>query len=658
MIDAKLVNQIRQVETVSFDIFDTLLHRLTFAPVDVFDAVRSSLLLQEVALLYPKLIENFPRLRRLSEERARSARVQVFGGEGEITFDEIYDQLNILHPLTTSVRELLQQKELELEKLFFYRSEDGFKAYSEAIRAGKKILFVSDMYLPPSFLIEVLNDLGYLEANGSSLFVSGELRCSKHSGQLYLYLIKELSLEPSKWLHIGDNEHADVLKAKSNNLNAYHAKWSKVSNVPRSCSRISDALPASLIQGMKLPQYKSFYNTDDDYEHIGYSIFGPFLFGFYAWLLKNLESYQPDKILFFARDAFLIKQIHELVSKVIDQPSSYDTKYVSLSRKSVYPFSFVDFPLYRINSLVGGKSYKTLQALCQEYGIDLSLYSLQLSQLGLNETSIASIENHERITKFFSICFDDLIKHSSSLRHQFGEYFVNLVKDNEKVAVIDIGWVGNIQFSLSRAIAKEINHVEMRGFYIGVLPYAEENIRLGLSIDGWFNHLNSHPEHIDILHSGGVELLEFALTSSEGTTLGYERTKDGKVQPILEVKDLQEQVYENKALKVQYGILKFVENYAFLFQYFPLDSIDSLEWSKPFCDLVKDPTAQQIALLADLTHADRPGSNNHRIALAKKIPRIHGLLRTKLYKQELSNSFWKKAFYFRNHRAPWKRRDL
>ena len=62
-----------QVDIVSFDIFDTLLHRLTFAPMDVFDAVRSSFLTEELALFHPKLIDNFPHLRRLSEHNARVA---------------------------------------------------------------------------------------------------------------------------------------------------------------------------------------------------------------------------------------------------------------------------------------------------------------------------------------------------------------------------------------------------------------------------------------------------------------------------------------------------------------------------------------------------------------------------------------------------------
>lgn len=645
-----------QVDIVSFDIFDTLLHRLTFAPMDVFDAVRSSFLTEELALFHPKLIDNFPHLRRLSEHNARVAHVETCGGEGEITYDEIYDQLSILYPLTDDVRKALQEKELELEKVFFYRSQEGFQAYSDAVQAGKRILFISDMYLPSSFLIETLQSLGYAEANSSSLFVSGERRCSKHSGELYAHVMRHLQLEPTRWLHVGDNLHADVSQAKAQGLKALHATWSKVTNVPRSIGRIADSLPAALLGGMSLPQYHGFYQTDDEYEKMGYEVFGPFLFGFYVWLLRKIQAYQPDKILFFARDAFLIQKIHEAVVADVGFETPYTSEYVYLSRKSLYPFSFADFPLYRIHSLIGGRSSKKLKALCTEYGIDLSLFTVQLHQLGLTPDSLVNAENHERIFQFFSMCFGELVAKSAKLREELGSFFTNTVKDCQKIAIVDIGWAGNMQLSLSRCITQEIDHLDIKGFYVGVLPHGEENAQLGIAMSGWFTDLHSHPQHIHVLHTGGTELLEFALTSLDGSTLGYEKSADGTIRPILEVKDSQEQDYERKALRVQKGILDFVHHYTFLFKNFPLEALDSHEWAKSFCELTINPTAEQIRLFSDLTHSDRPGVNSNRMALAKRISWFHRTFRTKVYREELNKAFWKRAFYYRNHRAPWKRR--
>ena len=188
-------------QIVSFDIFDTLLHRHLSAPVDIFDAVKSCLMMHKVCVFNSKLIENFSSLRRKAEVNARTKRVEIFGGEGEVTFDEIYDELYSLCPHDLWVRELLQKTELNLEKKFFYRSESGYHAYCEAIANGYTVIFISDMYLSSQFLIETLNELGYHSADKDTVFVSNEYRLSKHSGALYqkIHALREFPLK--NWLH-------------------------------------------------------------------------------------------------------------------------------------------------------------------------------------------------------------------------------------------------------------------------------------------------------------------------------------------------------------------------------------------------------------------------------------------------------------------------
>ena len=149
---------------------------------------------------------------------------------------------------------------------------------------------------------------------------------------------------------------------------------------------------------------------------------------------------------------------------------------------------------------------------------------------------------------------------------------------------------------------------------------------------GWLSHLDDNPEFTRILQAGGSELLEFVLTSPDGSTLSYQHNEEGKIVPVLEQKNNQEQDYEHKALEVQKGVLAFVRNNAYLLNQFPLQALDSLSWSQPFFDLVDNPTREQIALLADLTHSDVAGDNSSRLVLAEKLPLWDRLLRTKKYK--------------------------
>lgn len=640
-----------RTEVVSFDIFDTLVHRYLYAPMDVFDAVRSKLMVSETALEHPELIGNFPALRRDSEYKARLKRAELFQGNMEITFDEIYDQMAEDYPMPQQTRRLLQETELDLERLFLYRSCDGYQKYLQALKENKKILFISDMYLPQSFLISVLNNLGYDAADSETLFVSGDYRCNKHSTELYHLVREKLSLNPQAWMHFGDNMHADVEAANKAGLSGQHAAWSKINNIPRHTAKVADSLAESVIQAIHLPQYARKYPLENAYQKIGYDVFGPFLFGFYAWMKRQLAIYQADKVLFFARDAYLVQKIYQLLGNDMQ-----DTEYVYLSRKSVYPLSLTDFPLDRLHFLIGGRSKRTLKSISSNYHLDLSQVHSQMTRYGLSPDTVLTEANYGQFFHFFAACFQEISNKSKEAREEFGSYFTDMFEGKNKVAIIDIGWSGNIQAAISRILPYKNSGIDLRGFYLGLFPSARQNMREGCTMYGWLSHLDDRPHYTEVLQSGGVELLEFVLTSPDGSTLGYRKDESGKIVPVLEQKNNEEQDYETKALEVQTGVLKFIENNAYLLNEFPPEALDSLSWAKPFCELVNNPSREQIALLADLTHSDAAGDNSSRLVLAEKLPLLDRLLRSKKYKNAYKTAFWKKAFYYRNNRHPKKYR--
>lgn len=643
-------NNFNHFQTVSFDIFDTLIHRHTYAPVDIFDAVRSKLMDSELALFYPKLIDNFPEFRRMSEQNARQENIEKFNNT-EITFDEIYNQLPLIYPVDNKTIQLLKNTELSLERLFLYQSQYGFDIYQRAVNQNKQILFISDMYLPTEFLIEILQKLGYKKANKDTVFVSAEYRCSKHNGQLYQKIKEKLNLNPKNWLHFGDNIHADIESAKKNGISTQHATWAKVDNTPRQNKKISDAIPESITAGIRLPQHKSIYQPQNDYQKLGYEVFAPMIFGYYIWLQKQLNDLNPDKILFFARDAYLIQKIH----KLINPNNSIPSEYIYVSRKSLYPLSLTDFPLWRTNYLIGSNVPRTLQTACDNYDINLSQFSITMTQYGLSENTIISKENHKTALKFFMTCFMELAEKSIKNRQKFINYFLNIIQDYEKIAIIDIGWSGNIQSAFSRILQEKNPNSHFFGYYLGLSSFAQHNINDRNSMSGYFMNITQNTQNEALIGQGGSELLEFALTSPHGSTIGYHQDKQNIV-PILEEKNPNEQEYERKAMEVQKGILAFVENYAFLLKEFPLSALDSLKWTEPFCELVQNPSREQIALLGDLTHSDGTGNNQQRMALAPKLSYFHRLFRTKKYKRAYETAFWKQGFYYRNQRNPKKYR--
>lgn len=88
--------------------------------------------------------------------------------------------------------------------------------YDEAIKQNKKIIIVSDMYLPADFIKKVLHKNKITKYH--KLYVSNEVQHRKDRGDMYKYVIDDLSVAPNKILHIGDNKHSDYKKALEYNI--------------------------------------------------------------------------------------------------------------------------------------------------------------------------------------------------------------------------------------------------------------------------------------------------------------------------------------------------------------------------------------------------------------------------------------------------------
>ena len=147
-----------------------------------------------------------------------------------------------------------------------------------------------------------------------------------------------------------------------------------------------------------------------------------------------------------------------------------------------------------------------------------------------------------------------------------------------------------------------------------------------------------------LLFSGGVELLEFAMTADHGSAIDLRRTAAGQIEPVLEDLTEAEADYRAKAMRVQSGIRKFCADYGFLLEVLQPQTLASTAWTKPFLRLVADPDPAEIAELASLTHSDAPGATDVRLPLASRQPAKIRLLKAARRRRARERAFWKAAF--------------
>ena len=191
-----LKNKIDAAAVVSFDIFDTLITRPFVRPDRLFKIMEHRL---DSSL---KRRSEFSQCRKEAE---RVARGQNQGGD--VGLDSIYEYLSLLDGYDRKLASEAKNLECELEYQISIPRRTVVEAYNYAIDSGKRVLLLSDMYLPSSFLSRLLFKAGI--QRWDQLHVSCEVGLRKDTGQLWDWLIDEEHLSENRLLHVGDNEQSD-----------------------------------------------------------------------------------------------------------------------------------------------------------------------------------------------------------------------------------------------------------------------------------------------------------------------------------------------------------------------------------------------------------------------------------------------------------------
>lgn len=643
-----------QFEVVSFDIFDTLLHRLVLAPVDVFELMQMRAFEDPRSLLDSRYLDGFAQTRLQAEAEARAHRVASHGGEGEITFDEVYDRWLEKTGAAPELADWLKGLELDCEARLLYASAEGKALYDAARAAGCSIILVSDMYLPSAFLRERLVAEGFDGAADLPLYVSGEVRLSKHMGTLYGHVARSEGHAVGKhWLHVGDNHHADVVKAQEAGLAAYHATWARIRNVS-TVRPNSDGLGnvvQSLVTALCEPHARSRL-PEDPLERIGYRVWGPMMFGFVCWLMAEFRSRKIEHVVFVARDGWLVSK---LMRRCLDHVPGLKVtqEYFYMSRKTGFKTGVRDWHPQRTWYYCSGKAGMSARRIFSAAGLDVEKFLEVLRDHGISDVDLSlSQEDRLRSVQALNAVHIDVLRETAAMRRKFGAYYDAAVDNRSRVALVDIGWVGNIQRCFLHSLSDPTASDRVFGYYLGLhREHVSLNAELGMSMQGWLNRSDRYDALNNALLSGGVELLEFILTAPHGSTIDLVLGPDG-VSPVLEQQGADEKEHQALAGRAQAGVVRFVEDYAFLLDWLSPETLSNSAWADAFLHLVDTPDKEALHCLAGITHSDGPGANDARLVLAPKLEGAAALSLTQ-WKVQRKQAFWKAAFDKLNPKPGW-----
>lgn len=618
---------------VSFDVFDTLIKRSVAMPTDLFQLVEQYCM--NTGMHIPS---GFAQKRREAEHRAADKKTTP------ICLDEIYRELR--EEFGTAVHEL---KELEIKFEL-----DGCRPnplcadlLRRCVDEGKTVVLISDMYLSSHIIGKMLAKCGI--RGYKKLYVSCEMGARKSNGSLYKAVLREMRINPSQLFHLGDNLKADFLQPLKLGIMA-----KIVDNGQKALCKHPKGLPeqAAFSYRTMMACIKNSSYGLTVYEKMGCEVLGPQLYGFIQWLIKSIVKYNIHDVYFMARDGYIMK-------KAFDKLGADDisTHYLYCSRRSYQVpliwkhsrFDEVIIPFAHSDNMTLREFLSRIGLLADEYKNKVEQFGLKLDRVYNKGTFFTDII----IRRFYDSIRAD-IEDNSKREYNALVTYLSSVNMKGKIAVVDIGYQGTMQYALKEIVMSEGWDVEIKGFYYGVNANSPYIMTKKIDATGYLYDVDKGDdiqENISLCR----RIFETQYVAPHGSVEKFEYV-GGKSIPVLfpfeyMISDKQITNEINIISEYQSGTLKLID---YMITSIPAEAIniDPNTAIYKFTQIGTMPTLKQAQFWGDMRFF-----NDSIVYIARPHCILYYLKHLKALKKEIYSSCWKIGFLRRLFRVklPYRR---
>lgn len=603
---------IDNIDFISFDIFDTLIHRQVSHPHAIFYLMSAHKMFNKKF----SSIQTFDTFRVAAETEAREEFSKI-SCSSEISIEDIYFQLQKKCFFTSKKIKILMALEDSIEKKFLYASPIMKEIFLYAQMKQKKILLISDMYLHPRFIEKVLYVNGYLKPY--NLYVSGYTGMNKSSGEIYKYLINVKSINPNKWLHIGDNYFSDIEIPQKFSIKSFYYNdffYKKNPYYTYYNNDIGHCLSFGIIQKM-LFDNKSFFKKEPIIK-LGAIIFGPLIFGFSLWLSTILKQRNYTKALFVARDMHIVLDMMCKFKNFFD--FHIDASYVWLPRFLFISALFDAFDQRCLDAFFNSENELTISDISKLLNIEPEKF------YGIDG------KDKKQINERLKIIMPDIYSNNSEKLELFVEYIAEIFGTHDRLCFIDVGYTGTLQHMFDTFIKVLKPNIVLDSLLLGKTPYPPNNF--SANVDSWLSPIAKE------IMGGGAEILECALIGNQNKLL-YLSKNNGKI--TLNFNKNTDSYLKIFADSIQMGIELFFCHATALLKNYNIEKLVSVGWSDSFMRLVVNPTEDEVNIIGNLEHDCYIFENTKK----KLIYKIDSKLPSDL-KTGYNKSFWKNGFLVKN----------
>lgn len=455
---SELEGLIADNEVISFDLFETLVVRA---------ATRSDDILETAVWRTKRELGYQGDLLSIRKE-AEEACCKRYGRYA-FSLDAVYNYMTDSMGLSHAKADALRAAEIAMEIVLSSPRATMVSLLSRCLRNGKIACILTDTHLSRSTIETILNRCAIPTV--SHLAVSSEEGASKHSGSLFAHL--RSVYRGRRILHIGDGEHSDVTRAIEQGMRAFRV-FSPPDLLIRSrlhpllreaCTTHDGVLLGMLARRLFTDPFSPITHGGrvriHDRHQFGYVFFGPLLLTWLAWLIRNLRRRPADKVLFLAREGYLLVQLYNWLRGEKQLRGLPEGLYFATSRR-----------------MAGVASLRTAGDVFALLDDDYSGSSEGLLRLryGLNGSD-AAVDDHlvnsdPQAVVLVEHYLDDILANARDEREAYLRYVGSLgITRDSRIAVADLGIKGSIQDALQRMLGKTIQGYYITGWFGSDNPY-------------------------------------------------------------------------------------------------------------------------------------------------------------------------------------------
>ena len=599
-----------EIALVTSDVFDTVVTRAVATPSDVFLDVARALDLPDHVT--PPL---FAEARRDAERRARRAVADRTGAVApECTIEEIWS----LMPSDWCESSIGMATELEVEAAALQPIPETVALFALASELGIPVVLVSDVYLDHGRLAALLAAAGLDPGLIDEVVTSADHRLGKAHG-LLAQVITDRGVDPTRVLHIGDNEVADIDAARHLGASAIHVHipreqrqvelpaeplrtWSRATG---SDLGISAAVRATLI-GAPL--------GEDPAYQFGVAAVGPVLAGFSRWVADSTTELGAAHVHCLLREGATIAEL--MRSTAPDGPTPVP---LHVSRWVTMRAAVVDGTTEELLTALSRRADLTADHVVEAFGCDVGMVRQVLGgeRVAAGEVRDACI----------AISRDDALRHaivaaSAVLRERVIRYLEQRLRGepDTPIVVADVGWGGTIQEGLTRILRAAGDRRDVVGLYLALSEAGERRLAQGARMRSYLP--NATDDAVLARASRSIahhaDTIERVMTPAIGTLLDI---TDGG-EPVC--RDPHEDPIPPTLAAAQRGVRDVTARLAD--RSLGLGSFDDRRWSSPglraafaalLADVITLPSRPLAEALGAWPHDDVAGTAHRSIAGAE-----------------------------------------